>query len=208
MELPVYKLDGSQTSDALILNGDVFGTMKKDHLVHQAVLSYLAAQRQGTSLARNRALVSGSNRKPWRQKGTGRARSGTLKSNIWRGGGKAFGPKPHKYSVGMNRKEKRLARRAALSYKAASNAIFLVEDFDLDKAESRFVANLLQMLNIPDKNRTMIVVKEHSPNLWHSCRNIKNLSLSPAEQLCTYDIVSQERLVIQKSALERINEVF
>ncbi len=208
MELPVYNLNGSQSKNTVALSDKVFGVKEKDHLIHQAVLSYLAAQRQGTSMARNRSLVSGSNRKPWRQKGTGRARAGTLKSNIWRGGGKAFGPSPHTYSVGMNKKERRIARRAALSNKALSDAIILIENFNLEKPETRFVSNLLQALNIANNSKTLLVIKEYSSDLWQSCRNVKNLSLVPADQLCTYDIVKQARLVIQEVALERINEVF
>ena len=208
MELPVHKLDGTPGDNTVSLREDVFSTPAKNHLVHLAVMSYLAAQRQGTHLARNRSLVSGSGRKPYRQKGTGRARAGTIKSNIWRGGGKSFGPKPHSYKVGINKKGKKIARRAALSDKARNNGIILVEDFTIDKPETRFVADMLKALDITNDVRTMLVIKEHSSFLWQSCRNIKNLSLSPASQLCTYDIVRQAQLVIQKSALEHINEVF
>lgn len=207
MELSVYKIDGSESGEKVKLNDSVFKVEPNDHLIHLAVLSYLAAQRQGTHLARNRALITGSNKKPYRQKGTGRARAGTVKSNIWRGGGKSFGPKPHKYSVRINKKAKTVARRSALSYKAKDNEIIVVEDFNIDKPETAYVKNILNALNISsDDGRTMLVIKDHSSELWKSMRNIKNLSMKPAKQLCTYDIVRQKRLVIQKSAAELMNE--
>ena len=208
MELPVYKLDGTQSGGTITLNDEVFGTAPKDHLVYRVVVSHLAAQRQGTHMARNRALVSGSGRKPYRQKGTGRARAGTAKSNIWRGGGKSFGPKPHEYRFGINKKEKKIARRAVLSDKARNNAIILIDDFDMDKPATRFVTDFLKALNVTNDDRTLLVIKEHSPYLWNSCSNIKNLLLRPAYQLCTFDVVRQARLVIQKSAVEHMNEVF
>ncbi|MCH7781934.1 50S ribosomal protein L4 [candidate division KSB1 bacterium] len=208
MELSVHKADGTPGSETVALNDEVFGVKAKPHLVHLAILSYQAAKRQGTHLARNRSMVKGSGKKPYRQKGTGRARAGTVKSNIWRSGGKSFGPKPHSYNVGINKKEKKLARRSALSYKASNKAIVLIEDFVFDKPETRQVADILRKLNIENSKRTMLVIKDHSSNLWQSCRNIKNLGLRPAAQLSTYDIVRQERLVIQKSALEHMNEVF
>lgn len=208
MELSVHKTDGSQSSEKVTLNDNVFSVTAKNHLVRLAVLSYMAAQRQGTHLARNRALVTGSGRKPHRQKGTGRARAGTVKSNIWRGGGKSFGPSPHLYHVGINKKEKRLARRAALSHKARKNSIVLVEDFTLEKPETQYITSVLKALKITDVDRTMLIVREHSSIMWKSCKNIKNLTLMPAAQISTYDIISQSRLVIQKGALEFMNEAF
>jgi len=208
MELPVYKLDGTQSDDTITLNDEVFGTMPKDHLVYRVVVSHLAVQRQGTHLARNRAMVSGSGQKLYRQKGTGRSRAGTAKTNIRRGGGKSFGPKPHEYRFGINKKEKKIARRAALSDKARNNAIILIDDFDIDKPSTRLVTDFLKALNVPNDDRTLLVIKEHSPYLWNSCRNIKNLLLRPAYQLCTFDVIRQARLIIQKSAVEHMNEVF
>lgn len=208
MELKVYKSDGTLTSETVKLNKDVFGLeTPNDHLIHLDVLSYLAAQRQGTHLARNRAMVTGSQKKPYRQKGTGRARAGTVKSNIWRGGGKAFGPSPHKYNVGMNRKAKRVARRSALTYKARNNEIFILEDIKFDNSSTKAVINILKGLNISvDDGRTMIVIKEHSAELWNSAKNVKNMTLKPAGQVCTYDIMRQKRLIILKSAAELMNE--
>jgi large subunit ribosomal protein L4 len=110
--------------------------------------------------------------------------------------------------MGINQKEKRLARRAALSDKARNNAITLVEDFTINEPKAQFIADILKALNINTDDRTILVLKEHSPMLWKSCRNIKNLSVRPAYQLCTYDIVRQERIIVQKSAMEHINEVF
>ncbi len=207
MQLSVYKIDGSDSGEKVKLKDGVFKIEPNDHLIHLAVLSYLAAQRQGTHLARNRAMITGSQKKPYRQKGTGRARAGTVKSNIWRGGGKSFGPKPHKYSVRINKKAKAVARRSALSYKAKDKEIIVIEDFNIDKPETAYVKNILKALNISsDDGRTMLVIKDHSSELWKSMRNIKNLSLKPAMQLCTYDIIRQKRLVIQKSAAELMNE--
>ncbi|MFC1553222.1 50S ribosomal protein L4 [candidate division KSB1 bacterium] len=208
MELPVYKIDGSQSGESLKLNKKIFGLEPKDYVVHRAVLSYLAAQHQGTHMAKNRALVSGSGKKPYRQKGTGRARAGSVKSNIWRGGGKAFGPTPHGYSVGVNKKEKKLARKLALASKAREDAIMLIEDFTVDNSETKFIADILKSLNISNNDRTLLIIKEHSSSMWNSCKNIKNLSLLPANQICAYDIVKQARLIIQKNALEHINEEF
>ena len=118
-----------------------------------------------------------------------------------------YGPTPHKYTVGINRKEKKLARRSALTHKARSKEIIIVEDFAVDKQQTRYVTEILKAFEIDNKKRTMIVIKEHSPNLWLSCRNIKNLKLCPARHLNTYEILQQERLLIQKSAAELMNEV-
>lgn len=207
MELSIYKTDGSVSGDKIKLNDDIFNIEPKDHSIHRTVIAYLAARRQGTHLARNRSQITGSGAKPYRQKGTGRARAGTVKSNIWRGGGKSFGPQPHEYNVGVNRKEKKLARRSALSYKAKEENIIVIEDFDVENQQTKFVNNVLRALNVNDNTRKILVIKEHSPMLWRSCRNIKNLTLRPAAQLCTYDIMRQEKIVIQKSAAELMNEV-
>ncbi|KPK95860.1 hypothetical protein AMJ80_03115 [bacterium SM23_31] len=208
MDLPIYKLDGTQSGDTVILNEQVFGTEPKDHLVYRVIVSHLAAQRQGTHMVRNRALVSGSGRKLYRQKGTGRSRAGTAKTNIRRGGGRAFGPKPHKYTVGINKKEKKIARRAALSDKVRNNAVLLIDDFIMDKPSTRFVMDVLNALNFTNNDKALLVIKEHSPYILKSCRNIKNLLLRPACQICTFDVVRQERLIIQKSAVEYMNEAF
>ena len=208
MELIIHKVDGTPSGEIITLRDDIFTVNDKNHLIYQAVLAYLANQRQGTHQSKTRAMVSGGGRKPWRQKGTGRARAGSIRSIIWRGGGKAFGPHPHRYTMGINQKEKRLARRAALSDKARNNAITLVEDFTINEPKAQFIADILKALNINTDDRTILVLKEHSPMLWQSCRNIKNLSVRPAYQLCTYDIVRQERIIVQKSAMEHINEVF
>jgi large subunit ribosomal protein L4 len=208
MELIIHKVDGTPSGEIITLRDEIFTVNDKNHLIYQAVLAYLANQRQGTHQSKTRAMVSGGGRKPWRQKGTGRARAGSIRSIIWRGGGKAFGPHPHRYTMGINQKEKRLARRAALSDKARNNAITLVEDFTINEPKAQFIADILKALNINTDDRTILVLKEHSPMLWQSCRNIKNLSVRPAYQLCTYDIVRQERIIVQKSAMEHINEVF
>jgi len=208
MELIIHKVDGTPSGEIITLRDEIFTVDDKNHLIYQAVLAYLANQRQGTHQSKTRAMVSGGGKKPWRQKGTGRARAGSIRSIIWRGGGKAFGPHPHRYTMGINQKEKRLARRAALSDKARNNAITLIEDFTINEPKAQFIADILKALNINTDDRTILVLKEHSPILWQSCRNIKNLSVRPAYQLCTYDIVRQERIIVQKSAMEHINEVF
>ena len=208
MELIVHKLDGTQSGETVVLRDEIFTIEGREHLIYQVVLTYLANQRQGTHQSKTRAMVSGGGKKPWRQKGTGRARAGTIRSNIWRGGGKAFGPHPHRYTMGINKKEKQIARRAALSDKARNNAITLIEDFSVDKPKTRFITDILRALHIGTDDRIMFVTKEHSPNVWQACRNVKNISVRPAYQLCAYDIVRQDRMVIQKSALEHINEVF
>ncbi len=207
MELTVYKTDGTQSGDKVKLEDGVFNIEPNEHVMHRTVTSYLAAQRQGTHMAKTRKFVSGSGRKPYRQKGTGRARAGTAKSNIWRGGGKAFGPSPHKYNLGVNKKEKQLARRSALTVKTRDSKIMIVEDFGIDKPQTAFMSGLLKSFEFNGSERMMLIIKEHSPALWQSCRNIKNLTLKPANQLNTYEILRQKKLLIQKSAAEFMNEV-
>ena len=206
MELDVYKLDGSKSGEKVTLNPEVFEIPPNDHVLYLAVKAYLANQRQGTSSVKNRAAVSGGGRKPFRQKGTGRARQGTIRAPHMVGGGRAFGPHPRDYRQDLPKKVKRLARKSALSYKARENKIVVVEDFKFDEPKTKKVVELLKNLNVEDR-KVLFLTADYDPNFYKSARNIPYKSVLKAPEFSTYDIINAQVLIFQKSAVERVNEV-
>ncbi|NOX36114.1 MAG: 50S ribosomal protein L4 [Calditrichaeota bacterium] len=206
MELDVYKLDGTKTGEKVTLNPEVFEIKPNDHVIYLAVKAYLANQRQGTHSVKNRAAVSGGGRKPFRQKGTGRARQGTIRAPHMVGGGRAFGPHPRDYTQDLPKKVKRLARKSALSYKARENKIVVVEDFKFDEPKTKKVVELLQNLNINDR-KVLFITADYDLNFYKSARNIPYKWVLKAPEFSTYDIVNAQVLVFQKSAVQTVNEV-
>ncbi|MDX9906581.1 MAG: 50S ribosomal protein L4 [Bacteroidales bacterium] len=206
MELDVYNISGSKTSKKVTLNEGIFGITPNDHAIWLDVKLYLANQRQGTSKAKERSEVSGSTRKLKRQKGTGTARSGDINSPVFRGGGRAFGPRPRDYEFKLNKKLRKLARKSALTYKAQENGIVILEDFNFEEAKTKNFVAMLKNLNLEDK-KTLLVMPDTDKNLVLSSRNLKKAKVMRAEMLNTYDILNANNVVIAESSMPIIEEI-
>ncbi len=178
------------------------------HIVHRAVVRQLANARQGTASTKTRAEVRGGGRKPWRQKGTGRARAGSIRSPLWRGGGVIFGPKPRDYSLKMNRKERRLALRTALGSKGES--LIVVENFaeELSQPKTRELAAALTRWGVGKEEKVLLILLEIPENVYLSSRNLASLKLMRADSLNVYDVMVAQKIVIASEALSKIQEVY
>ncbi len=203
MKLNVYKIDGKKTDETVELPDDIFGVEPNEHLLYQAVRVYLSNQRQGTHKAKERAEVRGGGKKPFRQKGTGRARQGTSRSPLMRGGGTIFGPRPHKYRLTLPKKAARLARKSALSIKAKENEIMVVEDFSFEAPKTRDLHGILSLLKLNDK-KTLLLLSGKNENLYKSGRNIKNLDVQLSDNVATYQLLNNKMILLQKSAVENL----
>jgi large subunit ribosomal protein L4 len=206
VKLDVYKTDGSSTGKKGTLRGDIFGIEPNDHVIWLAVTTEMANQRQGSASTKNRSAVRGGGRKPWRQKGRGTARAGTIRSPLWRGGGRIFGPTPKNYSKRVPKKMSRLARKSALTYKAKDAKIQLVEDFSFNIPKTRQMADILKQLQL-NVTKTLLLVSQADHNIWLSGRNLPSLSIREAGSFSTYDVMNADVLLIQNGALDKINEV-
>lgn len=206
MELTVFKITGDQTSKKVTLNDEIFGITPNDHAIWLDVKQYLANQRQGTHKSKTRGEVAGSTRKIKRQKGTGTARAGSVKSPVLRGGGRIFGPVPRDYGFKLNKKLKQLARKSALSYKAQENGIVVLEDFHFEEARTKNLVSMLKSLNVADK-KTLLVMPGTEINLVLSARNLRKTKVLQAEMLNTYDILNANSLLIPESSVQKIEEL-
>jgi large subunit ribosomal protein L4 len=206
MKITVLNEAGKKTQKTIDWPKKVFGIEPHDHSIWLDVRSVRANQRQGTHATKSRSEVSGGGKKPFRQKGTGRARQGTIRAPHHVGGGRVFGPHPHAYHVGINKKVKVLARRSALSYKAKGDDIVVVEDFLYDKPQTNRVTEFLKALALNGKN-VLVLTAENDPNLYLSSRNLYKVEIRESATFSTYDILRAEKLVVQEGALKRINEV-
>jgi large subunit ribosomal protein L4 len=206
MNAKIVSMDGSARGEAS-LPDELFAQPVHEHLLWLAVKRYLGDQRQGTAKVKTRGEVSGGGRKPWKQKGTGRARSGSNTSPLWPGGGRAFGPKPRSYRTEMPRKQRRAALAAALSQKAGENAVTVLETLTFAAPKTREMAEILKRLGLESK-RTLLVIHEADPNVVRSCRNLRNLNTTLAHQLNPYELLHSEALLVTASGLERMKEVF
>ncbi len=200
----VYDITGVQTGD-IQLSDAVFGIEPNEAAVHAVVKNHLANCRQGTQSALTRAEVSGGGKKPWRQKGTGRARQGSTRSPQWTHGGVVFAPKPRSYRYTLNKKLKRLALKSVLSDKAAKNAVYVVDGLDLDEVKTK---KMVQLLTAIDAGKSVVVTDGVKQNVVLSARNIPGVVTTPATILSVYDIVNAKSLVVDKAALATIEEVF
>jgi large subunit ribosomal protein L4 len=207
MELNVINIQGEETGRKVQLPDSVFGIEPNDHAIYLDVKQYLANNRQGTHKAKERSEIAGSTRKIKRQKGTGTARAGSIKSPVFRGGGRAFGPKPRDYRFKLNKKLKQLARKSALSYKAKNNAIVVVEDFNLEAPKTKEFVTIRKNLNL-DGKKTLIVFKEVGRNLYLSSRNVPKSQVSTLSGLNTYNIMNAQSLVLAESSVEEIVQHF
>ncbi len=204
-QVQVYNQEGRKTSK-LELADSVFGIEPNKYAMHLAVVSYLAAQRQGTQSTLTRSEVSGGGAKPWRQKGTGRARQGSTRSPQWTHGGVALGPKPRKYKVNVNKKVKRLAMKSALSSKVAESEMLVLNKMELEEIKTKSVAEMLSKLKTGKK--VLLVLAENNETIYKSARNIKGVKVATVNTLCVYDILNCNNLVVLKDAAKKIEEVY
>lgn len=206
MKVDVYKIDGTPSGEQVELSDSVFAIEPNDHVVYLAVKTYLANQRQGTHKTKERSEVSGGGKKPWKQKGKGGARAGTTRSPLWVGGGTIFGPKPRDYRQKINKKVSVLARKSALSMKAKANQIIVVEDFNFDAPKTKEFVNILKALKVYGK-KTLLLTSENLPNVFKSGRNIEKVFINIAEHASTYELLNNQQLLIQKSAVEKMQSI-
>jgi len=203
-KVAVYKMDGTETGE-LELKDSIFDAEVKPAVMHEAVVSYLANRRQGTQSAKTRAEVRGGGRKPYRQKGTGRARQGSIRSPQWVGGGVVFAPKPRDYALKMNKKARRVAIRSALTTRVQESKLLVLEDLALTEVKTK---EMQKVLNQFELKKALILLSESDTNAVLSARNIPNVKTLPAEQVNVYDVLKYENLVASKAAIEKIEEVF
>jgi large subunit ribosomal protein L4 len=201
MKLSVLNTAGEDTGKKVDLKKDIFGVEPSDHAIYLDVKQYLANKRQGTSKTKERSEVVGSTRKIKRQKGTGTARAGSIKSPIFRGGGRTFGPQPRSYSFKLNKKVKQLARLSALSYKAKDKGIMVLEDFSLEAPKTREFSDIRKNLKI-DEKKSLLVLPEPNKNIYLSSRNLEKSKVITVSELNTYDIMNASVVVFLESSLD------
>ena len=205
MNVTVVKNNGEDTGRKVSLSKDIFNIEPNDHAIYLDVTQHLANKRQGTHKSKERAEIKGSTRKIKKQKGTGTARAGSIKSPIFRGGGRVFGPRPRNYSFKLNKKVKALARLSALSYKAKEKGISVVEDFTFDAPMTKAYLSMLSSLSLSDK-KTLLVIPEANKNIVLSGRNIQGTKVITADQLNTYDLLNADNLMIVESSIEKMEK--
>lgn len=203
MKLEVLDINGQPTGRQVTLDKGVFGVEPNEHVVYLAVKQFLANKRQGTHKVKARAEVAGSTRKIKKQKGTGTARAGSIKSPIFRGGGTIFGPEPRDYSFKLNKKVKRLAGKSVLSAKAKDKAIKVLEDVSFDAPKTKQFIDLLNNLSLGDK-KSVFVVGDKNDNVYLSSRNIKNTRVITASDVSTYDLLHADQVVLCESSVEKL----
>ncbi len=204
-KIDVYDIEGKKVND-VELNEDIFGIIPNEELVHSVIVNYLANQRQGTQSTKTRSEVSGGGRKPWRQKGTGRARQGSIRAPHWVGGGIALGPKPRSYSYKLNKKEKRLAIKSCLSSKVIENELTVVDKIELKEIKTKEVAKMLNNLKLAGK--TLILLPEKNEVIQKSARNIEGVKTLSVNTINAYDLVNYNNLVITLDTVKKLEEVY
>lgn len=205
MEVVVLNVSGKETGAKVQLPDSIFGVEPNDHAIYLDVKQYLANQRQGTHKSKQRNEIAGSTRKLHKQKGTGGARAGSVKSPLFNGGGRVFGPQPRDYSFKLNKKLKSLARKSALSYKAKDNHIVVLEDFTFDSIKTKNYISLVAGLNFADE-KTLLVLPAGNNNVYLSSRNIKKAKVITADQLNTYDVLNAGKLLLTASSVKTLEE--
>ncbi len=200
----VYNMEGKQVG-TMDLNDAVFGVAVNEHLVHLSVVQYLANQRQGTQKAKTRSEVSGGGRKPWRQKGTGHARQGSIRAPQWKGGGVVFAPVPRDYSFKLNKKEKKAALKSALSDAVANDRLIVLDELKLDEIRTKAFVKVMDNLQV---DKGLVILDENDQNVVMSARNVEGIETTLTNTLCTYDIMKAKKVVVTKDAVAKIEEVF
>ncbi len=207
MELSIYNIKGEVTDKKVTLNDSIFGIEPNDHVIWLDVKHYMANQRQGTHKSKERSEIAGSTRKLIRQKGSGGARRGDIKSPVLVGGGRVFGPKPRDYGFKLNKKEKVLARKSALSLKAKNNAIVVVEDLNFDEPKTSKFAELMKNLQLADK-KLLFVLSGQNKNVYLSARNLGKVNVITASEINTYKIMDCASIVLTESSVAAIDNLF
>lgn len=204
-KIDVYNIEGKKVND-VELKEDIFGIIPNEELVHSVIVNYLANQRQGTQSTKTRAEVRGGGKKHWRQKGTGRARQGSIRAPHWVGGGIALGPKPRSYSYKLNKKERRLAIKSCLSSKVIENELTVVDKFEFNAIKTKEVAKMLNSLKLEGK--TLILLPEKNEIIQKSARNIKGVKTLSVNTINAYDLVNYKNLVVTLDTVKRLEEVY
>ncbi|WP_430973480.1 50S ribosomal protein L4 [Sunxiuqinia rutila] len=207
MEVQVLDKTGKETGRKVGLQDQIFGIEPNDHAIYLDVKQYLANKRQGTHSATERGEIAGSTKKIKRQKGTGTARAGSIKSPLFRGGGRVFGPRPRNYGFKLNKKVKALARKSALTYKAKASDILVLEDFSLEVPKTKEMANISNNLKITNK-KSLFVLPDENKNIYLSSRNLEGVSVVTASELSTYQIMNANKVIFFESSVSKIEEQF
>lgn len=207
MKLEVYNIKGEKTGREIDLPEDIFGVEPNDHVVYLAVKQHLASKRQGTHAAKERGQVKGSTKKLKRQKGTGTARAGDIKNPLFRGGGRVFGPRPHAYSIKLNKKVRRLARKSALSQKVATGNLMIIEDFSFEAPKTNAFVAILNALQTSGK-KSLLVTADYEKEVYLSSRNVQKAGVISAVELGTYDVLNTKTLILSEGSLDKIKETF
>jgi len=203
MELAILKHNGEDTGRKVTLSDEIFGIKPNDHAIYLDVKQYMANQRQGTHKSKERAEIAGSTRKIKKQKGTGGARAGSIKSPVFRGGGRVFGPRPRDYSFKLNKKLKQLARKSAFSYKAIDNSVFILEDLTFEAPKTKSYINLLASLSLGDK-KTLLLMPEANKNVVLSSRNVPKTKVMVVEDVNTYELLNADSLVLCEGSISKL----
>lgn len=203
-KVSVYNMEGKEV-ESINLDDAVFGVEVNEHLVHMAVVQQLANNRQGTQKAKTRSEVRGGGRKPWRQKGTGHARQGSIRAPQWTGGGVVFAPTPRDYSFKLNKKEKRAALKSALTSRVLENKIVVVDELKMDEIKTKTFANVMNNLNV---DKALVVLADNDKNVVASAKNIPSIKTASTETINVYDILKYNTLVLTKDAVKNIQEVY
>ena len=205
MQLPVLKIDGTPSGKEVTLNEEVFGIQPNDHAIYLDVIQYLANQRHGNAKTKDRSENAHSTKKLGRQKGGGGARHGSLKANIFVGGGRVFGPKPRFYHTKLNKKVKALARKSALSYKAAENAIIVLEPFTMEAPKTKELLNITAAIKAGDR-KVLYVLPQNSTNIYLSSRNLQQVNVTSVDEISTYTIMNANTLVLSDGVQDTLAE--
>lgn len=203
MELAILKHNGEDTGRKVTLSDDIFGITPNDHAIYLDVKQYLANQRQGTHKSKERAEIAGSTKKIKKQKGTGGARAGSIKSPIFRGGGRVFGPRPRDYSFKLNKKLKQLARKSAFTYKAIDNSVFILEDLTFDAPKTKSFINLMASLSLSGK-KTLLLMPEVNKNVVLSSRNVPKSKVMVVDDVNTYELLNADSLVLCEGSVSKL----
>jgi len=206
MELVVKNISGKDTKKKVSLDKSIYEIEPNDHAIYLDVKQYLANQRQGTHKAKERGEIAGSTRKIKKQKGTGTARAGSIKNPLFKGGGRVFGPRPRNYSFKLNTKQKQLARKSALSYKAKDGAITVLEDVSFEAPQTKKYTEMLANLDALNK-KSLLVLPESNKNVYLSSRNLKGAKVVTASQINTYDLMNASSVILAEGSIEKIENI-
>ncbi|MGA7836675.1 MAG: 50S ribosomal protein L4 [Ignavibacteriaceae bacterium] len=207
MKFDIYNIDGKTSGKQIELSDNIFGVEPNDHAIYLSVKAYQANQRQGTSKSKERGEVRGGGKKPWKQKGRGGARAGTIRSPLWVGGGTIFGPKPRDYRQDLPKKLKKLAKKSALSYKVKDEQLVVIEDFNFENPKTKEFKGFLDSLKLSGK-KVLLLTNGYNEVVYKSGRNIPKVKILEAAKASTYDILNNQVLVLQAGAVDIISKTF